>query len=163
MAMTAYLKLQGTTQGEIAGEASQVGNEGLIEVSGFNHSLTIPTDKLSGLPIGQRIHGPLKVLTVLGMQSPKIMQACTSGEILKECSLQFYRLDEKGQKVNYYTIKLENATIVGINLRTPETFLEENKPYRDMEEIEFSYSKIVHVFVPKGIEAEDDWNAPINS
>jgi len=28
-----------------------------------------------------------------------------------------------------------------------------------MEKVSFSYSKIIHVYEPTGVEAEDDWTA----
>jgi type VI secretion system secreted protein Hcp len=40
------------------------------------------------------------------------------------------------------------------------TFLEENKPYLDMEEIWFTYSTITWTYEIDGIEAEDSWKKP---
>jgi len=38
--------------------------------------------------------------------------------------------------------------------------LAENKPYHDMEEVQFTYEKIIWTAVVDGVEAEDDWKAP---
>lgn len=160
MAMTAYLSLEGNTQGLIAGEAPQKGREDMIEIYDIKHHIEIPRDTHTGLPTGQRIHHPLVLTTRLGSQSPKIMQAVTSGEQMKKFELKYYRITDKGQEEHFYTIKLEKAILVSVHLDTPETFKEENKPYNDMEHLAFTYTKIIHTFEPKGIEAEDDWNTP---
>lgn len=160
MALTAYLNIEGNTQGRIEGEAPQKGREGMIEVYGINHKIEIPRDTHTGLPTGQRVHLPLELFVKVGSQTPKMMQACTSGEQMRRFQLDFYRITEKGKEEHYYTIKLDNAILVSTELETPTTFLEENRPYHDMEKLSFTYSKIIHTFEPKGIEADDDWNTP---
>lgn len=160
MALTGYLKVVGKNQGEIQGDCKQSGRENLIIVNEVDHSIEIPRDPHTGLPTGQRIHLPMKITKHLDQASPKLNQACTSGEQLSEVTLQFYRINEKGQEEHYYTVKLENAIIVKMRCYKPMTFLEENKPYKDMEEVYFSYEKIIWTYEPDGVEAEDSWLAP---
>jgi|SaaInl48_10m_RNA_FD_contig_111_61554_length_2306_multi_9_in_0_out_0_2 type VI secretion system secreted protein Hcp len=160
MALTGYLKLVGETQGAIEGDCKQAGaKENKILVYAWEHEIEIPKDTHTGLPTGQRVHKPFVITKQMDSASPKIMQACTRGEQLKEWQLDLYRITDKGTEEHYYSIKLGGAIIVKSNLDTKETFLEENKPYHNMEKISFSYSKIVHIFEPQGIEAEDDWTA----
>ena len=42
---------------------------------------------------------------------------------------------------------------------TPTTFLPENKPYHDMEDVSFTYSKITWAYQDGNIEFTDDWKA----
>jgi len=42
---------------------------------------------------------------------------------------------------------------------TPITFLPENKPYADMEEVSFTYSKITWTYNDGNIEYADNWKA----
>lgn len=160
MAMTSYMKLEGKTQGNIEGDCSQTGREGMILIYRVKHDVEIPRDVHTGLPTGQRIHHPLVVTKHFDKGTPKLYQACTSGEQFKTVELQYFRINEKGQEEHYFTIKLENAILVSMQAYKPLTFLEENKPYHDMEELQFTYSKIIWTYVPDGIEAEDDWKAP---
>ena len=76
---------------------------------------------------------------------------------MKEVVLKQYRIDEKGAEEHYYTIKLENAIIVEMQEYNPLTFMEENKPYKDMERVFFTYEKIIWTYEPDGIETEDSW------
>jgi len=162
MPLTGYLTLEGSNQGKIQGDCTQKGREDSILVYGFNHKIEIPTDTHTGMPTGQRVHKYLQIMKKFDEASPKIMQACTSGERLKDWVLNLFRINDKGQEEHYYSIKLSNAIIVGVDYNTPLTFLEDSKPYYNMESVFFSYSAITHVYEPKGIEAEDDWNKPNN-
>jgi type VI secretion system secreted protein Hcp len=129
-------------------------------VYAFDHEIEIPKDTHTGLPTGQRIHKPFTIVKKLDTASPKIMQACTSGEQLKTWELKLFRINDKGQEEHYYTVRLNDSIIVQANYDTPLTFLEESKPYHNMEKVSFTYSSITHVFEPKGIEAEDNWKEP---
>ncbi len=160
MANTMYLKVKGANQGDIKGDCTQSGREKAILVYSMDHAVEIPRDTHTGLPSGQRIHKPLKVLKHKDQASPLLFQACCSGEHISSFELDFYRISDKGQEEHYFTIKLENAIIVEMREFTPTTFLEENKPYHDMEEVFFSYEKIVWTYEPDGIESEDDWKSP---
>ncbi len=160
MAMTSYMTLTGKNQGAIEGDCSQAGREKMILVYDLQHKIEIPRDMHTGLPTGQRIHHPLVITKHFDNASPKLMQACTSGEQFSEVTIQFYRINETGTEEHYYTIKLNDAIIVTLRNYKPLTFLEANKPYHDMEEVHFTYSKIIWTHEVDGIEAEDDWKAP---
>lgn len=158
--MTSYLKLTGANQGEIQGDCTQAGRENMILVYGFDHNVEIPRDTHTGLPTGQRIHKPFKIIKHKDKSSPKLYQATCTGEQFTDVELWFFRINETGQQEHYYTIKLQNAIIVQMQEFNPLTFLEQNKPYHDMEEVWFSYEKIVWTYETDGIEAEDDWKHP---
>ncbi|NOQ30571.1 MAG: type VI secretion system tube protein Hcp [Helicobacteraceae bacterium] len=163
MAMTGYLTLEGTNQGKIEGDVTQKGREKSILVYGIEHAIEIPKDTHTGMPTGQRIHMPFCITKHLDQSSPKIMQAVTSGEHMKTFELKYFRINDKGQEEHYYTVKLENAIVVGTKHTKLLTFLPENKPYHDMEDVCFTYEKITTTYEPSGIEAEDNWKEPKSS
>ena len=105
---------------------------------------------------GQRIHHPLTVTKHVDQASPKIYKACCTGE---QCTvtLDHYRIGPVGVEEKYFTIKLEDAIVVSVRKKTPLTFLPENKPYADMEEVSFTYSKITWTYNDGNIEYVDDW------
>ncbi|MBF0527911.1 MAG: type VI secretion system tube protein Hcp [Deltaproteobacteria bacterium] len=160
MAMTSYLKLEGKNQGAIEGDCTQKGHEKWILVYGLDWGMEIPRDVHTGLPTGQRIHHPISIKKKLDPASPLIAQACASGEQMKTWQLDFHHISEKGQEELYYTIVLENAIVVAITYEKPLTFLEENKPYHDMETVAFTYEKITWSHKKANKEAVDDWKAP---
>lgn len=160
MAMTSYMKVIGRNQGEMQGDCPQAGREGLILVYGMDHSVEIPRDTHTGLPTGQRIHKPLVITKAFDKSSPKLMQAVCSGEQVT-VQLDFYRITDLGKEELYYTIKLDNAIVVNTRSYKPTTFVEENKPYKDMEDIHFTYESIIWTYVPDGIESQDSWKTPM--
>lgn len=157
MALTAYLKIEGTSQGEMKGDCPQGGDKkDRILVYAVEHDVEIPRDTHTGLPTGQRIHHPLTVTKHVDQASPRIYKACCTGE---QCTvtLDHYRIGPVGLEEKYFTIKLEEAIVVSVHKTTPLTFLPENKPYFDMEEVSFTYSKITWTYNDGNIEYVDDW------
>ncbi|MEG1610193.1 MAG: type VI secretion system tube protein TssD [Bilophila sp.] len=157
MALTAYLKVEGASQGEIKGDCPQGGDKkDKMLIYSVAHEVEIPKDTHTGLPTGQRIHHPLIVEKHLDCATPKLYKACCTGE---QCTvtLDHYRIKADGLEEKYFTIKLEEAIIVNMSKSTPTTFLAENKPYSDMEKIAFTYSKISWTYNDGNIEYVDDW------
>lgn len=159
MALTMYMKVTGKNQGEIKGSCDQGGDKkDKILIYAMDHEVEIPRDTHTGLPTGQRIHHPLTALKAKDVSSPKLFAACCKGEGVT-VELDFYRIKDTGEEELYYKINLEDAIIVSMKEKTPETFLPENKPYKDMEEVSFTYSKITWSYTDGNIEFTDDWKA----
>ncbi|MDR1870658.1 MAG: type VI secretion system tube protein Hcp [Deltaproteobacteria bacterium] len=159
MALTAYMGVSGASQGDIKGDCPQGGDKkDKIILYGIDHSVEIPKDTHTGLPTGQRIHKPLTVTKHKDQASPKLFKACCTGETAT-VTIDNYRIKPDGTEEKYFTIKLEDAIVVEIKERTPLTFLPENKPFYDMEDISFTYSKITWTYNDGNIEYVDDWKA----
>ncbi|MDR2054893.1 MAG: Hcp family type VI secretion system effector [Desulfovibrio sp.] len=159
MALTAYLNVTGKSQGDIKGDCPQLGDKkDKILIYSVEHNVEIPKDTHSGLPTGQRIHHPFTVTKHKDNASPKLYKACCTGEQLT-VTLDQYRIKPDGTEEKYYTIKLEEAIVVNMREYTPVTFLPDSKPYFDMEEISFTYSKITWTYNDGNIEFVDSWKA----
>ena len=157
MALTAYMKIEHQTQGEMKGDCPQGGDKlDRILVYAVEHLVEIPKDTHTGLPTGQRIHHPITISKHLDQASPKLYKACCTGE---QCTvtIDHYRISPTGIEEKYFTIKLEEAIVVSVRKHTPLTFLPENKPYTDMEDVSLTYSKITWTYNDGNIEYVDDW------
>jgi type VI secretion system secreted protein Hcp len=160
MPMPCHMELEGMKQGKIEGSCDMQGREGTVLVFAMNHDIHIPRDPQTGLGSGKRIHGPLTVVKEYDKASPKLYQALCTGEHMKNVKLKWYRINPQGNEEHYFTHLLEDAIVVEIKPYMPIAFLKENEPYRHMEEVSFTYSKIKWVWEPDGVEAEDSWRAP---
>lgn len=160
MPMPLFLTAEGTNQGKIDGSCTIKGHEGQILVQGVEQSTAIPRNPQTGLATGTRVHGPLKVTKEVDKSSPKLEQALCTGEHMKSVVLDFYRINQKGSEEKYYTLKLENAIVVGIRYWMPNALDQANAQYGHMEDISFTFEKIIWTYVPDGIETEDSWTAP---
>ena len=157
MALTGYLKVTGKSQGEIKGDCTQSGDKkDKILVYASDHTVEIPKDTHTGLPTGQRIHQPMSITKHKDQASPKLYKALCTGE---QCTVEYdyYRIKGDGKEEQYFTIKLEEAIIVEMREYTPMTFLPEDKPYHDMEEVRFTYSKVTWTYKDGNIEFTDSW------
>lgn len=160
MPMPCHMELEGTKQGKIEGSCDMQGREGTVLVFAMNHDIHIPRDPQTGLGSGKRIHGPLTIVKEYDKSSPKLYQALCTGEHMKSVKLKWFRIDPAGSEEHYFTHQLEDAIVVEVKPYMPLAFLKENEPYRHMEEISFTYSKIKWVWEPDGVEAEDAWRVP---
>ena len=144
----AYATIIGMEHGTIKGDCTVEGEENNIIVLSFEQMVTIPTDAVTGLPTGQRIHKPLSIIKYIDKSSPLLFGATCNGEQFS-IEIRLYRTNGSSLKEHYYTIKLIKAIAVEITSCTP------NK-----EKISFTYEKIVWTDEINGIEAEDSWKRP---
>ncbi len=160
MPMPAHLTLEGNNQGAIEGSCTIAGREGTILISAIEHTVDIPKSPQTGLPTGKRVHGPLTLTKEVDKSSPKLFQALCSGEQMSNVQLDMYRISPEGSEELYYTIKCENAIIVGVRTWMPNTLDAASETFGHMEDVSVTYEKIIWTWAPDGIEAEDSWSAP---
>ena len=170
MATPAYMSITGTKQSLITagaftpdsvGNIYQEGHEDEIMVQSFSHEVIIPRDPQSGQPTGQRVHKPVKITKVFDKSSPLLLAALTSGELLTEVIIKWYRTSAAATQEHYFTTKLEDAIIVNIkdymyNCNDPS-----NAHFTHLEDVEFSYRKITWTHEVCGTSGSDDWRTPV--
>jgi type VI secretion system secreted protein Hcp len=169
MAMPAYMTIKGTTMGNITegaftvesvGNIYQEGHENEIMIQAFSHEVIIPRDPQSGQPTGQRVHKPFKISKVCDKTSPLLMQALTTGELLKEVTINWYRTSATSSRELYYITKLEDAIIVNIKGYMHNCQDQTTAHLTQMEDVEFSYRKITWEHKIGNTESSDDWRTP---
>jgi type VI secretion system secreted protein Hcp len=104
------------------------------------------------------------ITKVFDKASPKLYQALNNGERFKYVAFEFYRLNANGTEEHYFTIRLEDAVIVSMKPHVPteaDADVEVSAlGYGHMEELTFTYKKIVWTYEPEGIQTEDVWQPP---
>ena len=161
MPMTSHMEVTGKNQGKIDGSCDMEGRENTILVYALDHKVYIPRDPQSGLPSGKRIHAPLTIDKEVDKSSPQLYQALCSGEQMSNVTIKQYRIDPTGSEEHYFTITLEDAIIVEMSPYNPIAFLAQNEPYRHMEKVSFTYSKIKWKHEVDSKESEDSWKIPV--
>lgn len=160
MALSAYLRLTGETQGEIKGGVTLPGREDSLEVIGFAHEVVSPRDAASGLPTGRRQHKPLTITKPVDKASPLLAQALVTNENLTEVTLRTYRPSRTGTEEQFYTIELVNAQIAGVRTEQLNNQYPENASHEVREHVTFTYERIKWTYEAGGISAQDDWLVP---
>jgi type VI secretion system secreted protein Hcp len=161
MGAPAYLACFGETQGEIRGGATRSDVAGQVEVVSFQHEVLSPRDAASGLPTGKRQHKPLVITKPVDKSTPLYMYALVNTENLPQCTLTFFRADDVGEPEAYFTIRLTNANVAGIQSQKGDTRSVAGR-LGEQETLSFTYQKIEWTYLDGGIQAEDDWESPIN-
>jgi len=168
MALQAFLKLKGVTQGDIYGSITQKGRENSIGVIEVRHSIMSPRDPATGLPSGKRQHKPFVITKELDKSTPLLYNALVNNECISEWELKFYTpgtaaSKNVGKEQNHYTVKLINATVASIdffmdNTRRPP----DGKDVPEYEKVAFTYQKIVWSYDDGdgARQADDDWETP---
>lgn len=146
-----YLKIKGV-KGDIKGDVTEKGKEGLIQVVTFQHEITVPRDAASGQATGKRQHKPLSITKLIDKSTPILMAALTKNESLSEVTLSIYRPSAKGAGTNelWYTIELKDVVISGIST----TWDADKKQSR--EDVSFTYQKIKWTFAEGNVTFEED-------
>src|SRR4051812_11917717 len=98
MPLPAHMTLEGVKQGKIDGSCTQKGRENTILVQAFDHQVYIPRDPQTGASTGKRVHNPLTIVKSYDKASPKLYQALTSGEKMKNVEIKWYRIDPQGKE-----------------------------------------------------------------
>lgn len=161
MALNAYLRLTGETQGEIKGSVTQAGREDSIEIYGWNHEVLSPRDAASGLPTGKRQHKPLTIVKPVDKATPLLMNLLTNNENVTDWELRCWRPSRSGREEQYYTVQLTNANVATIRTEQLNNKYPENMQHELREYVSFTYQKIIWTFEDGGITAEDDWETPV--
>jgi type VI secretion system secreted protein Hcp len=157
MALNAYMRLTGETQGEIKGSVTQAGREDSIMVIAFSHEVESPRNVSSGLATGKRQHKPLTITKEIDKSTPLLMNALTNNENLPVVILQFWQPSRSGREFQYYTIELTNAGIVDIHQEMLNNKYPENMQHMEREHISFVYQKITWTYEDGGITSTDEW------
>jgi len=162
----AYMKIVGKTQDDIsegANTAESMGNdyqeefEDEIIVQAFEHTIHRPTNPQTGQPSGPAVHSPITITKIFDKSSPQLYLAMVTGERLEECEIRFFRTTDEGEKEHYFTISLEDATIVDIKAVMPNAQDPKNASFTHMEEVSFSYNKIVWTHEVASTEGDFSW------
>lgn len=148
-----YLKVKGAKQGDIKGDVTEKGKEGLIRTISFQHEVESPREAGSGQATGKRQHKPLVITKEIDKSTPLLMAALTKNENLQEVTLTFYKPGKAmGTNELWYTISLKDARIADIK----STWVSEKK--QSLEEVSFTYEKIRWTFADGNITHEDSWD-----
>jgi type VI secretion system secreted protein Hcp len=161
MPMPFHMTLTGNTQGAIAqGCCTMQGREDTILCQALDHEVYIPRDTQTGLPTGKRVHNPLTLTKVFDKATPKLFQALTTGERMSDVTMKYYRINPSGNEEHYFTIKLEDAILVSIKPWVPNALDQAREKFTHMEDISFTYTKIIWTWEVDGVEAQDSWQVP---
>lgn len=151
-----YLDCTAQKQGAIVGSVRDKGFKGTTGVSSFTQGIVSPRDPASGLPTGKRQHRPIVFTMDADTSALQLTQAVTMNETLPTCRFRFVRRGLDGEKSQYLTVTLTNASVARQQLNGRENGL-------DSYEFELTYQRINWRWNEgTSIEVEDDWESQVS-
>jgi len=158
MAIPAYLWLKDDGGADIKGSVDVQDREGSIEITGFSHNLSIPTDLMTGKITGTRKHSAVLIQKEFDSSSPYLYKAVATGQTLKSAEFKWYRINDAGQEVEYFNTKLENVKLVKVNPKMHDIKDPAFEKHNHLEQIELRYEKITWTYKDGNIIHSDSWN-----
>lgn len=153
MAIPAYLWLKDDGGADIKGSVDVRDREGSIEITGFGHSLSIPTDDNTGKLTGTRIHGAMTLEKEFDSSSPYLYRAVATGQKLQSAEIRWYAINHAGQEQEYFNMLLEGVKVVSV---VPSMGREEK--INHIEHVSLRYEKITWKYCDGNVQFTDAWN-----
>jgi type VI secretion system secreted protein Hcp len=140
-----FLKIDGSRQGAIKGEAQDSSHKDEIDVLAWSWGME--GNYLHGQQTGKTAVRELKVAKRVDRASTALMAALRSNEVLKEAVLTVRKAGGT-EAVEYFTISMAKARIAAIHLQSspPGEFAELT------EELSIAFSKMVVEYKPQGAD-----------
>lgn len=157
MAIPVYLWLKDDGGNPVRGSVNIRHREGSIEITALAHSISLPTDDLSGNITATRRHAPFILTKALDSSSPYLYRFVSSGKVLKSAELKFYRINYAGQEEEYFNVYLENARITCVVPLMEDTQDPDYEYHDHLEVLEMSYEKITWNYLDGNIIHSDSW------
>lgn len=158
MAIPAYMYIRDDGNTLIKGSVDVEGREDSIEITGFSHNITLPTDALTGKTTGTRRHSSIILQKDFDSSSPYLYKAVTNGQTLRSAEIKWYNIDEHGQEVEYFNMFLEHVRVVGISPIMHDTKDPQKDRHNHLECIELRYEKITWKYCNGNLICSDCWN-----
>jgi type VI secretion system secreted protein Hcp len=132
-----FLTVEGQNQGLLKGSVAQKGWEGKIAAVKYGLQAAMPVATVGGAS-GKRQYSPVKVTKPFDAASPQLLQALTTGELLKRVTIDFIA-PVNGQPILARNVVLQGARVVGVEHLTEA---DAAGVLRVMEEVTFSFTRI---------------------
>lgn len=155
MAFEFYVTITGSKQ-TFKGESDRAAYKDKIPGLYFSGGVASPRDATTGQATGKRRHEPIVMRKKVGTQSPLIIKALTSNEVLKTVKFEFVNTSGDGKETIFYKITLTNATVSSHKMVLPDV-LSVQTNLELFEEISFTFQKIEWSHEQAKTITTDDW------
>jgi type VI secretion system secreted protein Hcp len=158
MAIPAYLWLKDDGGADIRGSVDVAGREGSIEIIGLNHGVELPTDNATGKTKAPRKHSPFTFDKETDASTPYLYKAVTTGQKLQSAEVKYYRINDTGQEVEYFSTLMEGVIVISIGPAMYDVKSKYGEQRNHLDLVELMYEKITWRYADGNIIHSDTWN-----
>jgi len=159
MAIPVYLTLTASENNKIRGSSDVVGRQGTIEVIAYNHNLSISTDNNTGKLTALRVHAPFIFSKEIDRSSTELHKALTNPATLDSAEFKWYRINDGGDEIEYYSVTLKKVKVVKITSFMYDVKDPTKEMHNHLEEVELRYEEIIWNYMDGNLIHSDSWNA----
>lgn len=157
MPTPAYMWMKDSAGKAVNGSVDVAGREQSVEILEFEHEVRIPTDPDTGKLTGARKHEPIRLLKAFDASSPYLYKAVCEGQTYKEIIIKWYRINDAGAEIEYFSHKLEDVKICSVRPIMYNVKDSTKEKYEHMEEVNLRYGKITWTYAQGNLQASDSW------
>ena len=157
MPTPAYMWMKDSAGKAVNGSVDVAGREKSVEILEFEHEVRIPTDPDTGKLTGARKHEPIRLLKAFDASSPYLYKAVCEGQTYKEIVIKWYRINDAGAEIEYFSHKLEDVKICSVRPIMHNVKDSTKEKYEHMEEVNLRYGKITWTYAQGNLQASDSW------
>lgn len=158
MPIPPYMWLKDDGGADIKGSVDIRYREGSIEIIGLGHGINLPVDNLTGQITGSRQHSSMMIEKEVDSSTPHLYKAAATGQSMKSAEINFYKINDAGQEVCYYTVLMKKVKVTGVNCSVPNIKLAGNSKINHVESVSLQYEKITWRIEDGNIQFTDAWN-----
>ena len=85
------------------------------------------------------------------------MKAVATGQTLKTAEFRWYRINDAGQEVEYYNMRLDNIRVVSVTPLMHDIKDPSKEKHNHLEVVELRYDKITWTYCDGNIQFADCW------
>jgi type VI secretion system secreted protein Hcp len=158
--------------GGIKGDSKDTTHPNTVEVTSFFHEIHQPksaTSSTAGGHTSERVeHGEMVFTKDIDFASPNLLVACSSGTVIKQVEIHFYRAfggttaEGKQSRKKYWAIKLKNVIVASVSNKISGEGLPGETFSLKYSAIEWSYDEI-KVDGSQGNKITKQWNLQNNT
>ena len=140
-----FLKIEGTKQGPIKGEASDAKHKGEIEV--LSWSWGMEGNYIQGQAAGRTNLHELKLTKLVDSATTALMSCLRNNELIKKAVLSVRKAGGQ-DPVEYFKITVEKAHITALTAQSGDG----DDPARLTEQLSISFGKVNVEYIPQGAD-----------
>jgi len=144
----------------IEGSCDVEGRAGSVEILDLDHVVEVPVDVKDSTATGTRRHGAMKLTANVDKATPLLMESVCLSKDIPTVKIEFWRIEDGGKQVNYYTINLEKVRVVKVQHWYPNVDDAPTATYKHMVTYELRYAKIEWIITDGNLSFSDEWAKP---
>ena len=145
-----FANIVGSKQGTFHGDVTQAARVNQTPVTAYHSEVRTSTDPASGQATGKRVYAPITFTKPFSANSPQLLQAAVTNEVLTNVTFDFVQTAADGTQQAVLRIQLKNALVTDIKQHPASA-----NHAAWLEDVSLVFQSITVTHIPSGIVVTD--------